>query len=60
MSAFIRPEHWRTLIANAATDDELFALACMTASELLSLYRSLPDADAYEPQWTFADYLRLS
>lgn len=59
MSAPIRPELWRLLITNARTRDELFAVACMAASELLRLYRDMPNPAAYEPRWTFADYRLL-
>ena len=56
MSVPIRPEHWRLLIANARTNEELFALACMASAELLSLYRDMPNPAAYVPLWTVADY----
>ena len=59
MSAPIRPEHWRILIANARTEEELFALACMAASELLRLYRDMPNPSAYVPRWTVSDYKLL-
>lgn len=60
MSAPIRPEHWRLLIANARTNEELFALACMASAELLRLYREAPDCGDYVPLWTVDDYKRWS